>query len=340
MKVSIVIPIYNEEQYIEACLDSVLNQDYEGELEILLVDGGSTDKTREIVARYMEGYKHIRLLHNPKRIAPSAMNIGVQNSEGELIIRMDAHADYAYDYISKCVEWSLKTSADNVGGPALARGRGYWGQAIEYAHYSPFGLGGADFRTGTCEGYTDTVFCGAFRREVFDKVGLYDERLVRNQDIELNSRIIASGGKCYITPEIKCTYYCRSNLKDLWQQNYNNGLWSIYTTRVAKSALSLRHFVPLLFVSGLIISLLLMILGWTILSKWAWYLGLPFILCAGSYILAASFFSVKIAWKQGVKYFPALLAVFATLHVSYGWGSIKGLITVKAWSEENTLRCD
>ena len=330
VKVSVVIPIYNEEQYIEACLESVLAQDYDGEVEILLVDGGSTDRTREIISRYIARYNNIRLLDNPKRIAPVAMNIGIQNAHGELIIIMGAHADYAYDYVSKCVEWSLKTGADNVGGPALARGNGYWGNAIEYAHYSPFGLGGADFRTGTYEGYTDTVFGGAFRREVFDKVGLYNERLVRNQDIELNSRIIASGGKCFITPEIKCKYYCRSNLRDLWQQNYNNGLWSIYTIRLTKSALSLRHFVPLLFVSSLIISLLLMILGWAVMSNWAWYLSLPFILCGVSYILSNTFFSIKIARRHSMKYFPALLAVFATLHISYGCGSIKGLITAKA----------
>ncbi len=341
MFVSIVIPILNEKQYIEKCLDSVLKQEYpQNKYEIMLVDGGSNDGTREIIKKYMDENKNIRLIDNPERIAPCAMNIGIINSVGNLVLIMGAHADYNSDYVSKCVEWSKKTGADNVGGPALAKGEGYWGHAIEYAHYSPFGLGGADFRTGTYEGYTDTVFGGAFRKEVFDRVGLYDERLVRNQDIELNSRIIASGGKCFITPEIRCSYYCRSNLKDLWTQNCNNGMWNIYTTRIARSTLSLRHFVPLIFVSGLVITFLLLIMGFIVSKNWSIYFTLSFLLCIGSYILTASFFSFQIAMRKGIKYFPALLAVFAILHISYGWGSIKGIFTVREWANNRLKKGD
>lgn len=335
MYVSIVIPILNEKQYIAKCIDSVLLQDYpQDSYEILLVDGGSTDGTREIISQYILEYKNMKLLDNPMHIAPSAMNIGITNASGDLIIIMGAHADYASDYVSKCVKWSQITRAENVGGPAFARGEGFWGKAIEYAHYSPFGLGGADFRTGEYEGETDTVFGGAFRRGVFEQVGLYDERLVRNQDIELNSRIRAAGGKIFITPEIRSTYYCRSNLKDLWRQNYNNGLWSIYTSRVSKTALSFRHFVPLLFVSGLIISMFLMIFGSAIQSEYSWYaFPLPVMLCAGSYLMAVTYFSLIASIKNGVGYFFPLLAVFATLHVSYGLGSIKGLLTVRQWAK-------
>ncbi|MFZ2537866.1 MAG: glycosyltransferase, partial [Oscillospiraceae bacterium] len=146
MYVSIVIPILNEKQYIAKCIDSVLSQDYPVEsCEILLVDGGSTDGTREIILQYIQRYKNIKMLDNPKRIAPSAMNIGITNANGDLIVIMGAHANYASDYISKCVKWSQTTGAENVGGPAFARGEGFWGKAIEYAHYSRFGLGGADF---------------------------------------------------------------------------------------------------------------------------------------------------------------------------------------------------
>jgi glycosyltransferase involved in cell wall biosynthesis len=332
MRVSVIIPIYNEEKYIEKCLDSVLNQDYKGEVEIILVDGGSTDRTLDIVRNYINKYDNIVLLNNPRKIFPTAMNIGIKNAKGDLIICMGAHAQYASDYISKCVEWSEKTGAENVGGPALAKGEGYMGKAIALAHYSPFGLGGAKFRTGNYEGYVDTVFGGAFRREVFDKVGLYDERLVRNQDIELNSRIIDAGGKCFLTPEIKVSYFCRNNLRDLWKQNFDNGLWAIYTTKVSKKALSLRHFVPLLFVVSLLFSILLFGLGWAVFPEYKWWFTLPLILCLGSYLLLSIIFSFSIALKNGIKYFPALIAVFATLHVSYGAGSIKGLLTVRKWT--------
>jgi glycosyltransferase involved in cell wall biosynthesis len=336
MYVSIVIPILNEKQYIANCIDSLLMQDYpKDRYEILLVDGGSKDGTRESISQYIQRYNNIKLLDNPKRIAPSAMNIGIINANGDLIVIMGAHANYASDYISKCVKWSQTTGGENVGGPAFAKGEGYWGKAIEYAHYSPFGLGGADFRTGEYEGETDTVFGGAFRREVFEQVGLYDERLVRNQDIELNSRIRAAGGKIFITSEIRSTYYCRSNLKDLWIQNYNNGLWSIYTSLISKTALSLRHFVPLLFVSGLSLSLLLMLLGLVMTIEYRGYvLWLPLILCAGSYLSTATYFSAIICFKNEMKYFFPLFAVFATLHLSYGWGSIKGLWTVRKWAKE------
>jgi len=336
MKVSIIIPVLNEISHITDCLESVLNQDYpQDKLEILVCDGGSTDGTREIIETYCQQYPNMRLFNNKKRITPSAMNLGIINSSGDLIIRVDAHANYAKDYIAKCVEWSKKTGADNVGGPACAKGEGLWGKAIELAHYSPFGLGGASFRVGNYEGYADTVFGGAFKREVFDKVGLYDERLVRNQDIELNSRIISSGGTCYLTPEIRSTYYCRSNLKDLWQQNYNNGLWSIYTRKISKQALSLRHFVPFLFVLGLILSAISMLVGWLLFRSLAWWFTLPLILCAGSYIFASMFFATRIAHKNRLKYLIPLLAVFATLHISYGWGSMVGVFTVNKWVREN-----
>jgi glycosyltransferase involved in cell wall biosynthesis len=338
MKVSVIIPVLNEEKYIAGCLDSILNQNYEGGIEIILVDGGSNDKTLEIISSYMHNHDNLVLLNNPKRIFSTAMNIGIKESSGDLIICMGAHAQYASDYISKCVEWSEKTGADNVGGPALAKGEGYIGTAIALAHYSPFGLGGAKFRTGNYEGYVDTVFGGAFKREVFDKVGLYDERLVRNQDIELNYRINANGGKCFMTPEIKVSYFCRNNLKDLWKQNFNNGLWSIYTTKVAKQALSLRHFVPLLFVLSLIFSGLLSVIGWVWFTEYGWWFALPLLLCLGSYLSAAIVFSSVIAFKHVIKYLPALLVVFSILHISYGMGSVKGLLTLGKWMRENKLK--
>jgi len=331
MKVTIVIPLRNEEKCIIDFLESVVNQDYpKDKFEVIIIDGQSEDKSKEIIECYLEKFPFIRLFDNPEKIVPIAMNLGIKAATGDLIVRMDAHAVYAPNYISKCVEWSEKTKADNVGGPALAIGQGYVGKAIEYAHWSSFGLGGAKFRTSSYCGYVDTVFLGAFRREVFDKVGLYNPRLVRNQDIELNHRINASGGRCYLTNEIRVEYYCRSNLLDLWRQNFKNGVWNIYTLSITKNALSLRHFVPLIFVLTLSVSSLLAIVGIAIRDN---SLAVLFVLIFGLYTFVNILFSFLISLKKGMKYMPILPAVFATLHVSYGIGSLKGLLTLKKWTK-------
>ncbi len=332
MKVSIVMPVYNEEKHIQDTLDSILHQDYSGDMELLLVDGGSTDQTGTIIADYMLRFPQIRLLFNPARIAPTAMNIGIKNATGELVIVMSAHAEYASDYVSSCVKWSSITGAENVGGPAYATGKGFWGKAIELAHYSPFGLGGAQFRTGSYEGYSDTVFGGAFRKEIFERIGYFNEYLVRNQDIEYNSRIIKAGGKCYLTPQIRSRYHCRSNLKDLWKQNYANGLWSIYTTYISPEALSLRHYIPLIFVLSLIVSGIIAVIGHFILENYFYWFAAPLFMGAGIYLIVASYFALDAAIKKGLRFFIPLIAVFATLHFSYGWGSIVGLFTVRKWA--------
>lgn len=333
MKVSVIIPVRNEERYIKECLESLLCQDYpQDKLEIIFVDGRSDDRTRDIIQEYVAKYPFIRLLDNPKKIVPTAMNIGITNSTGDIIVRMDAHARYAKDYISKCVEWSEKTGADNVGGPMRAVGTDSIGKAIEIAHHSIFGLGGGKFHDETYTGNVDTVYLGAFRRDVFERVGLYDERLVRNQDIELNSRIRAAGGRCFLTPEIRVKYYCRSSLCALWRQNFSNGLWSIYTYWVSKGALSIRHFVPLVFVVSLLVSGFVAVLGSIMLTgPLALMSIIPFLVVIGSYLIASFCFSFAAARKYGLKYLLVLPIVFAVLHFSYGLGSIVGVLTFRKW---------
>src|SRR4030067_698254 len=203
--VSIIIPVRNEEIYISKCLNSILTQDYKKDkLEILIIDGMSEDgtvkKIRDFLGRSENNAINIRVLENLKLIVPCGLNIGIKESKGDYIIRMDAHTEYVSDYISKCIEWHKK---------------------------------------------------------VFDKVGLFDERLARNQDIEFNARIRKNGGKIFLTPGIKSYYHCRSNLKGLWKQNFENGKWVVYTKKIAPYCLSWRHFTPLIFVLSLIISLFL-----------------------------------------------------------------------------------
>ncbi len=268
--VSIILPVRNEEKHITSCLQSIAAQDYPGELmELLVIDGLSDDSTLEKVAEFDSTYDgtDIQVYTNRYKTVPHALNLGISKAKGDIILRFDGHALMEPDYVSNCVKSLEQTEADNVGGPALNSSDGsVIGRAIELSHYSPFGLGGGAFRTGSFEGLADTVTFGCFPKEVFSQYGLYDIRLDRNQDIELNWRIRkglvlnpeqkirnsdAGPGKIYLTPKIKSRYRCRSTLGGLWKQNFSNGQWVVYTKWIAPYALSLRHFVPLLFVSSL-----------------------------------------------------------------------------------------
>lgn len=333
--VSVIIPIFNEKRYIRQLLNSLLKQDYPKErLEVLLIDGRSEDGTREeineIIASSPEfSHLSILVLDNPDRIVPCALNIGIKKAKGKYIVRMDAHSEYAPDYVSKCVEWLEKTGAANVGGPMVAHGKGSVGKAIEFAHHCRFGLGGGKFHDEQWAGYADTVYLGAWPGKTFKDVGLFDERLIRNQDIEFNARIRKNGGKIYLTPEIRSNYHCRDSIKGLWKQNFENGKWVVYTKLVAPYALSWRHFVPFVFVSVLIIS--------AILCPFSIFAIITLLFVAGTYTLTNLLFSFRLACKNGFKYLCTLPVVFATLHFSYGLGSIWGLLTLKKWIAKNTL---
>ena len=215
--VSIVMPVYNEERYIESCIASLLQQDFPKETDgVDFVDGGSSDDTVPIIKHYMNKHPElIKLYDNPNKTVPYAMNIGIKASVGKYIIRLDAHSEYAKDYISKCVYYLENTDADNVGGVVETKGKGYMGKAIALMLSSKFGVGNSQFRTNGKGGYVDTVPFGAFRREVFEKYGLYNEKLTRNQDNELNYRIRKNGGKIYMAKDIKVTYYCRDTIKGI-----------------------------------------------------------------------------------------------------------------------------
>ncbi|QQR68115.1 MAG: glycosyltransferase family 2 protein [Candidatus Brocadia sp.] len=255
--------------------------------EILLIDRRSADGTREeinkIKASSPEFFRfHITVLDNPKRIVPCTLNIGIKEAKGDFIIRMDAHSAYAPDYVSKCVEWLGKKDIANVGGPMVARGKGFVGKAIEFAHHCRFGLGGGRFHDEPWAGYADTVYLGAWPRKTFKDVGLFDERLIRNQDIEFNARIRKNGGLIYLTPEIRSYYHCRDSIKKLWKQNFENGKWVVYTKVIAPYTLSWRHFAPFVFVTSLISS--------AILCPFSIYAAVAFLFIAGSYSMANLFF--------------------------------------------------
>jgi hypothetical protein len=271
----------------------------------------SEDGTKRILNEYAKRHTNIKIINNPSKITPKAFNIGVKNSRGGIITIISAHSIYSRNYISKCIEYLNKTGADNVGGVCEHIGNGLMGQAIALVLGCKFGLGGAKFRTAKKAQYVDTVFPGSWRREMFEKYGYFNEKLMRNQDNEYNARIRKGGGKIFLTPEIKSYYYCRSNLKDLWIQHFRTGLWNIKTIIIAPGSLSLRHFVPLFFVLGLLTT-------WPIFVLW-----LSIVM---SYIFCNIFFSLKIALKNGFRYLFVMPIIFLTLHLSYGLGSLVGIL--------------
>lgn len=316
-KISIIIPTYNEVTYIDKCLKSIFAQTISQEnVEIIVVDGGSTDGTKSIVSKY----KNVILLDNPKKLVTYALNIGIENSSGDYIIRMDAHSNYEQDYIEKCIYYLKETGADNVGGVAKTVGIGFCGQGNAEILSSKFGVGNSKFRTENFNGYVDTVPFGAFRREVFEQVGLFNPELPRSEDNDINSRIRKNGGKVYLSSDIKFEYYCRNTVGGLLKQAILNGNALFLTLRKNPKAMSVRHFIPFLFV----LSLLLMPVLCSISNIFCYLYGLEAVL----YLLLDIIFSFfKGERKTGLYKF----VMFPLFHFTYGIGSFLGLFGIKLY---------
>lgn len=317
--VSVIIPMLNEEKYIENCINSLINQTFpKCQMEWLLIDGDSNDNTVAICRKY-EKDNPIRILRNPDKKTTYALNLGIKESIGKYIVRMDAHALYDNNYIEKCVYYLENTDADNVGGIAITEAKGFVGTAIAKMLSSTFGVGGSAFRVSNESGYVDTVPFGAFRREVFERIGLFNNDLPRSEDNDINARIRESGGKIWLSNEIRFTYYCRDNVRDILLMGLKNGNALFHTLRVNKEAMSLRHFVPFLFFLSILIlpvlSLLCPVFKYIFITEWALYLLLDF------------YFSFIKNGKYGV----VLLWLFPLFHFVYGLGSFIGLLGIKSY---------
>ena len=322
---SVICPVYNEEKYISQCIESLLQQDYpQDDLEILFVDGMSNDKTREIIASYTRQYPFIKMLDNPKKIVPYAMNAGIKASKGDIIIRLDGHVEYPTNYFSALVKNLTELDADNVGAlcETLPCGSSSKELAIAEALSSSFGMGNSYFRIGCNEvRRVDTVAFGCFKREVFDKVGLYDNELIRNQDDELNGRIIKNGGKIYLIPSIVTKYYARDKISKVRKMFYQYGLYKPLVNKKLGSPATVRQFFPLAFVLGLFIGAGLSCVSIIVALLYATVLVL--------YLFLACSFTVKSIVKTGrwglVLYQPF---IYFTIHVSYGWGYLIGIFKI------------
>jgi glycosyltransferase involved in cell wall biosynthesis len=329
---SILIPCFNEEHFIEAVIQNILDQDFpQEEMEILFLDGMSTDKTAAIITQYAEKNSFIKLIPNPEKFVPQAMNLGIQQAQGEIIIRLDAHAAYPKQYISKLIFWLKKLPAENVGGiwNIQPRSNSTKAKAIARTLSHPIGVGNALYRMGISEPQeVDTVPFGCFKKTVFEKYGNYDIRLKRNQDIELNKRIKRKGGKIFLVPDVECTYFARDTFSALWKNNYANGKWVILTSWFTGTfdALSIRHFAPLAFFVNVLLSIFSLIKVFLFTGSWIWGIFIfPIII----YLLIISFFSMKLSLEENnLRAFPYFLMSFFTLHMSYGVGSFVGLFSI------------
>ncbi len=310
--VTIVMPCRNEAGFIEACLRCVQEQTYPPDrIEILVADGGSTDGTRQALDRLAAEDSRLRVIDNPQRIQAAGLNHAIRASRGEVIARMDVHADYAPDYLEKCVEVLSRTGADNVGGATRCRAKGRVQRAVCTAMRSPLGFGGAAFRDPDTEGYVDTLFPGAFRREVFDRVGLFDEGAVTNEDAELNQRILQAGGRIYLSREIEVYYYPRDSLTDLTRQYFRYGKGRARTLLKHRRFTRLSPAVPFL----------------TLLAAVLVALALPRVAAAAAllYALATGAEAIRLAGRFAA---PALLTwlTYPIMHISHGIGFGVGLI--------------
>lgn len=331
-QISMIIPCRNEEDFIAKCLDSIIDTDFPKEnLEVLVIDGDSEDKTRKIVKEYIEKNPFIKLLDNPKKFTPFALNIGIREAKGDIIIRVDAHSQYDPDYISKSVNYLLEYKKDNkrpdnVGGvikiPSI-KDTTIEARAIALCLSHPFGSASL-FRLGVKEPrWSDTVFGGCYKREVFNKYmpSPFNENLIRSQDLEFNLRLKRDGGNILLVPNISFTYYPKSSFWEFFRHNFEDGIWATYPLKFTKTLFQIRHYIPFIFVLSLLVT--------GLLGNFSSIFFMLFLFIIGLYFSISVYFSNKIAdQEENRKYFFLMLKAFASRHLGYGLGSIWGLIKV------------
>ena len=324
--VTIAIPCFNEERHIAACLEDVLAQDYpEDRFEVLVADGMSTDRTREALREITERHPgRMRVLDNPRRLQAPAMNAMIAAARGEVIVRMDVHARYAPDYVRQCVAVLDETGADNVGGAQRAVPETWFQRALCAALESPLGVGGARYRDADMEGFVDTVFLGAFRRKVLNRVGGYDDNAVTNEDAELNQRILDAGGKVFLSRKIVVYYMPRDSFRALAKQYFKYGKGRARTLLKHKRYPTIRPALPFLMVVG----------GVTMLVVPPLRLLAP--IAFGLYGMTALAEGLRVSRRRGLALAPVVAAIFPVLHVSHGVGFATGLVQYALqpdWSE-------
>lgn len=320
-RVTVVLPVRNEAANVEECLQRLLQQDYPADLlEIFVVDGGSVDGTRDVVRSVQARYAHacIRLLDNPSGIVPTALNIGIRAATGAVIVRMDGHSVPASDYVSACVAALDDSGAGNVGGVIEAVGTTPFGRAVAVASTHRLGAGDARYRLGGSKGDVDTVPFGAFRKSVFERVGLFDESLVRNQDYEMNVRIREAGARVHFDPAIRVVYKARPTMRGLFSQYYQYGWWRVETLRRHPRSLRWRQVAPPAFVASVLVGLAA--------SSWSRVAAMYFLLALIGYLTTVAVTALLVV-RPGLS--PVMVGVaFPIMHFAYGLGFVCNVLSM------------
>lgn len=318
LSVTIIMPVRNEGAFIRNSLDAVLNQDYPAELlEIIVADGMSDDDTRALVRELMDSHPNLKMIDNPSRIVPTAMNLAIRAARGEVVVRADGHTLIAPDYVTECVSALRWSPADNVGGPMRALGEGWFGKAVAAATSSRFGVGGARFHYSKSEEWVDTVYLGAWRREMFGRIGLFDEEMVRDQDDELNYRLLNRGGRILLSPRIRSSYTVRGTPRSLWRQYFQYGFWKVRVMQKHPRQIRLRQLAPPAFVAALILSAAA---AWSVPGAVPIWGTVPL-----GYAAMSAAASVSAARRSGWSVIFGLPLAYAVIHVAYGLGFLAGL---------------
>lgn len=314
--VDIIIPCRNEESYIEKCILSVFNSNYPLELiNVFVCDGESDDNTLEIIKNLKHSYTNLHALQNKKRTTPFALNLGIKASSGDVKIILGAHSEVDKNFIKENINSLFKDEGIGCSGGVLENVyENATGQIIGLAMSSSFGVGNAHFRTGNKSGFVDTVAFGAYKKEVFETCGYFDDELVRNQDDEFNFRIIKHGFKIVLNPEIKCKYHVRGSYRKLFNQYFQYGFWKVYVGKKHKAITTVRQLIPALFV--------LLLFSTTISPIISYKLTILGGLGVTAYLILALFFAIKASSSKAFK----ILYVFIILHFSYGLGYLKGFL--------------
>lgn len=320
--VSIVVPCRNERAFITGCLDSIRATTWHADqLEILVVDGMSDDGTRDLLLEYARTWPVVRMLDNPQRITPVALNIGIRAARGDVIVRMDAHNFYPTDYVPRLVRGLYESGADNVGGLWITKpgNASPIAEAIALALRHPFGVGNAHYRVGaTAPRWVDTVPFGCYRREVFDRIGLFDEELARNQDDEFNLRLIRRGGRILLLPEVTSEYHARENLGKLWRMYYQYGLFKPLVIRKIGAVLTVRQLVPACLVLALIVG--------AVGAVWSTVATVLLAALLLVYALATTAAALHAGRGHGWQALSRLVMVFPVIHLAYGSGFLRGFV--------------
>lgn len=310
---TVIMPVLNEEAHLADAVAAILDQNYSGELELILALGPSTDKTNEIAAKLAADHRVV-LLDNPRGLTTVGLNAAIAKARFDFIIRVDAHSEPMPGYLEDGIRILQETGADLLGGVMAARGRSAFQRAVAWAYTSRFGIGGAAYHVGGKAGEAESAYLGIFRKSALERVGGYDEKIIRGEDWDLAQRIKQTGGLVWFSPELEVVYWPRGRFSKLAKQFYSTGVWRGDLTRRDPARASKRYFLPPLLVLSLLVSLIVLASG-----------HLLGILLPAAYLTAIAALAVT-ASRLSLKSRIALIVVLPTMHLSWGWGFILGFV--------------